>query len=261
MATIRRDASELSRFRDLTWLLAKRELTVRYKRSGLGILWTLLNPTIATIVYSVVFSSILKVPVEDFIIFFLSGYLVWNFFAQATSAASTCVLGCAALFRKHYVPKTVFVIAAIISAMINFCVSLPPLLVLMIVMGKAIHPVLLFLPILFIPAVLFSLGLSFLLAAGTVFFADVKELYQVILSPWFFLTPIVYPIDIIPTSFLPIVTSNPMYYIIECFRDPIYRGQLPEFHVMFWAITAALVSSIVGYLVFSKLSDRFIYYV
>jgi len=255
------DFRDLYKFRDLTWLLAKRELTSRYKRSAIGVFWTLLNPAIATLVYSMVFSSILKFPVEDFIVYFLSGYLVWNFFAQATSAASNCVLGCAPLFRKHYVPKAVFVMATTVSAVIHFGVSMPPLLVLLLVLGKGMHKAMIFLPFLFLPALSFSLGLSFLLAAGTVFFADIKEMYGAILPMWFFLTPIVYPLEILPSSFLPLVKLNPMFYIILCFQEPVYLGRVPDASTIGLAFAIALVTVVLGYSIFSRLSDRFIYYV
>jgi ABC-2 type transport system permease protein len=136
-----------------------------------------------------------------------------------------------------------------------------PLLAVVIILGKGLTAALFFLPITLIITILFTLGISFILAAITVFFYDIMDIYQLLLMPWMYLTPIVYPLEIIPPKFLPILKINPMYHIVDCFRAPIYLGQLPELASVFWAAVSAFVVFVAGISIFVKLSDEFIYYI
>jgi ABC-2 type transport system permease protein len=119
----------------------------------------------------------------------------------------------------------------------------------------------LFLPVPILLAVMFTLGVSFMLSAIAVFFNDIISMYQVVLMPWMYLTPIVYPIEIVPKKFVPFLKLNPMYYIVECFRSPIFAGTLPAPEVFGIGLALALSTLLLGYLVFIKLSDNFVFYV
>jgi ABC-2 type transport system permease protein len=108
---------------------------------------------------------------------------------------------------------------------------------------------------------MFTTGISLILSATAVFFNDIIDMYQIFLMPWMYLTPIIYPIDIVPKKFLPLVKLNPMYYIVECFRLPIYLGTLPDLQTAGWGLLVAVASLLIGYMVFAKFSDTFVYYV
>jgi ABC-type polysaccharide/polyol phosphate export permease len=136
-----------------------------------------------------------------------------------------------------------------------------PLLALVMIIGKGLTPALLFLPIPIMIMGVFILGISFILAAASVFFHDIMDIYQLLLMPWMYLTPIFYPLEIVPTKFLPILQLNPMYYIIDCFRTPIYLGHLPPFVHVVWAGLSALAIFLVGIFLFAKWADDFIYYI
>jgi len=258
---LKEDLTELIRYKDLLYNLVVRDLTVRYKRSVLGFFWSMLNPLLNTIVFTIVFSNIFRFGVKDFVIYFLSGYQLWNFFAQSTQVASYCLLRNGPLFKKIYIPKSIFVISTLLSNLVNLALALIPLFILLPIIGKGFHLSLLFLPVAILFAVMFTIGISFVLSATAVFFNDIIDMYQIFIMPWMYLTPIVYPIDIIPKEYIPLLKLNPMYYIVECFRLPIYMGELPNFQTVCVALLVSSASLVIGYLVFTKLSDTFVYYV
>jgi ABC-2 type transport system permease protein len=255
------DLTELIHYKDLLYNLVVRDLTVRYKRSVLGFFWSMLNPLLNTIVFTIVFSTIFRFGVKNFIIYFLAGFQLWNFFAQSTQLASSCLLRNGPLFKKIYIPKPIFVISTVLSNMVNLAFALIPLFILLPILGKGFHLSLLFLPVAILFAVMFTIGISFVLSATAIFFNDIIDMYQIFIMPWMYLTPIVYPIDIIPKKFIPFLKLNPMYYIVECFRWPIYMGELPNFQIVCLALLVSVASLVIGYLVFTKLSDTFVYYV
>ena len=255
------DLTELIRYKDLLYNLVVRDLTVRYKRSVLGFFWSMLNPLLNTIVFTIVFSTIFRFEVKNFVIYFLSGYQLWNFFAQSTQVSSYCLLKNGTLFKKIYIPKPIFVVSTVLSNMVNLGFALIPLFILLPILGKGFHLSLLFVPIAILFVVMFSIGISFVLSATAVFFNDILDMYQIVIMPWMYLTPIVYPIDIIPKKYLPLIKLNPMYYIVECFRLPIYLGELPNLQTVCLALFVSVATLVIGYVVFSKLSDTFVYYV
>ena len=126
MIAVLRSAREIVQYRTLLANLVARDLKVRYKRSVLGVLWTMLNPLLMMIVFSIVFANIFRFTFEHFVIYFLSAYVLWNFVAQTTSWSTACLIGYAPLIRKIYVPKAVFVLATVLSGLVNLLVSLDP---------------------------------------------------------------------------------------------------------------------------------------
>ena len=248
-------------YRGLLINLVHRELTVRYKRSVIGFMWTMLNPIIMTAVYTVVFSTIFRFPTKDFVVYFLSAYLVWNFFSQSTTTASKCIINAGSLIKKVYIPKVVLVFSVIVSALVNLGAALIPLLIVIPILGNGLHAAMLFLIVPFILVTMFTLGIALILASMTVFFLDIGEFYNVILMPWMFLTPIMYPMDIVPEKYHVIIKMNPMYYFIECFRHPIYNGTLPSLGIIAMSALLAVVTLIIGYRIFKRAEDDFVYYV
>ncbi len=258
---IKEEFLQLLKYKDLLINLVFRDLTVRYKRSVLGFCWTMVNPLINTIVFTIVFSTIFRFAVKDFIIYFLSAYQLWILFSQSTTLSSRCILTNGSLLKKVYLPKTIFVVSIMVSELVNFSFAMLPLLGLVVLIGKGLTLSLLFLPIPLIIMIFFTLGVSFILSSVTVFFHDIMDIYQLLLMPWMYLTPIFYPLEIIPEKYLFIVKINPMYYIIDSFRAPIYLGQLPDPLNVLWAAVSAMVVFIAGIIVFTRVSDDFIYYI
>ena len=246
---------------DLVSNLVKRNLTVRYKRSSIGFLWTMLNPIIMTAVYTVVFSTIFRFETQDFIIYFLSGFLVWNFFAQTTMDGSRCILEAGSLIKKVYVPKQVFVYSIVISNLVNLGFAIIPLMALVMFMGKGLTLSLVYLVPVTIMATLFTLGVSLIVSTVSAFFHDIGEMFRILLTPWMFLTPIMYPMDIIPQKYVFLFKLNPMYYLVECFRTPLYKGIAPDINTVAMCAILAIVSFTIGHIVFKRSEDSLIYYV
>jgi len=221
----------------------------------------MVNPLINTIVFTIVFSTIFRFEVKDFIIYFLSAYQLWILFSQSTTLSSRCILANGSLLKKVYLPKTIFVISIMLSELVNFSFAMLPLLTLVAIIGKGLNLALLFLPIPLLIMIIFTLGVSFILASVTVFFHDIIDIYQLLLMPWMYLTPIFYPLTIVPEKYVYILKLNPMYYIIDCFRAPLYLGQLPDPLNVCWAGLSALVVLIALIVLFTRLSDDFIYYI
>ncbi len=254
-------AREIVQYRSLLRDLVARDLKVRYKRSVLGVAWTMLNPLLTMVVFTMVFSHVLRVPVQNFTVYFLSGFLLWNFVAQTTSWSTSCLLSYASLIKKIYVPKAVFVLATVLAGLVNLLLSLVPLALIMLVVGHPFHLAIAFIPVPMLLGMLFALGLSLLLAPLSVMFADIVPIYQVLLTLWLYLTPVMYPAEMVPAAYRGIVDANPMSYLVESFRAPIYGGVLPDAGVLAAATAFALGAMVLGWLVFEHYTDRIAYYV
>ena len=252
---------ELVGYRSLLRDLVARDLKVRYKRSALGILWTMLNPLLMMVIFTIVFGQVLRVTVEHFAVYFLSAFVLWNFFAQATSWSTGCLVGYAPLIKKIYVPKTIFVLATVLAGTVNLVVSLVPLALIMLVVGHPFHLTIAFLPVPILLATMFSLGLSLALAPLCVMFADIVQIYQVVLTAWMYLTPIIYPLSALPPEYRRLILANPMTHLVEAFRTPIYQGAIPSAHVMITATVAAVGTLVIGWAIFEHYSDTVAYYV
>ncbi len=252
---------EVWQYRTLLAALVSRDLKVRYKRSVLGVLWTMLNPLLMMLVFSIVFANVFRFTVERFTIYFLSAYVLWNFVAQTTSWSTACLLGYAPLIRKVYVPKPIFILATVLSGLVNLVISLVPLALIMLVVRHPFHASLLFLPLPILIATTFAFGISLLLAGICIEFNDVVQIYQAALLAWMYATPVVYPIDVVPERFRWLILANPMTYLVESFRAPIYGGVLPDLATLGRAAAAAGVALALGWWVFERRSDRIAYLV
>src|SRR6266516_4224221 len=252
---------EVVRYRSLLRNLVARDLKVRYKRSALGILWTMLNPLLLMIIFTIVFAQIFRVTVDHFTVYFLSAFVLWNFFAQATSWSTACLLSYGPLIKKIYLPKSIFVIATVLAGTVNLLISLVPLALIMLCVGHPFSPALAFLPVPIFLATLFSLGLSLALAPLCVMFADIVQIYAVVLTAWMYLTPIIYPLNALPDHYRRLILANPMTHLVEAFRTPIYQGAIPSLHVMISASVAAVGTLVIGWVIFEHYSDRVAYYV
>lgn len=253
------DAVELFRYRDLLWSLVQRDLTVRYKRSVLGFLWTMLNPLLTMLVLTIVFSTFFRFEFQHFAVYLLSGLLLWNFFAQSTTQAIHNLLWAGSLVNKIYLPKPIFVVSALLVGLVNLVFALIPLALIMLISQHRFSPALLFLPISMALVFLFALGVGLFVTTLAIFFVDVVDIYQVGLMILFYLSPIIYPLSILPERYLPFVALNPMYYFLQLFRQPIYDGTLPEVGLVWRAALIALVALIGGWWFFTKKADEFAY--
>ena len=252
------EIKEAFRYRNFILQLARRDILTRYKRSFLGIAWTMLNPLGMTLVLTLAFSQLNKIP--GYPAYILTGYLGWIFFAQTTTAAMINLVWGGGLLNKVYVPKTSFAIAAIITGVVNASLTLVSLIVVMLVTGVAIHWTILLFPVALFLLASFSLGLGLLLSTFAVYFPDVAEMYQILLQAWFFLTPVVLTEKQYPAAYSYwIFHLNPLFYLLRILRVTIYEGRLPSVAELATALVVALVFLIAGFFVFSRKSSEFGY--
>jgi len=246
-------------YRDLIYQLVRRDIVTRYKRSALGIAWTMLQPLGMMVIMTIVFSNLFRT-VEGYPSYVLSGLIAWTFFSQTTTAAIHQVVWGGILFRRIYLPHTAFAVSAISTGLVNLVISLVPLVVILLVTGRPLHWSMLFLPVAMILLAAFALGVGLILSTLAIYFPDVAEMYQIILVAWMYMTPIIYPEEIFPETYRFWITNlNPMYHLVEIFRTPIYDGSLPAWNQLAIAGISAISVLLVGWLFFSKKADDFAY--
>jgi ABC-type polysaccharide/polyol phosphate export permease len=247
--------------RELIWALALKELHVRYKRSVLGFVWALLNPALLMIILTLVFGSIMRFRIDHYAIFLLSMLLPWTFFSQSLAYGVESVVSNASLMKKVRIPKLVFPVAAVLANIINFVLSLIPLALLVVVLRFPLHWTWIYLPVPMLGLFLFTLGAAFLLAAVNVFFRDVSHIVQIILSAWFYFSPIIYSLDFIPKKYLFLFRLNPLLYVLNGFRLSIYYGLLPSPQSVGMSLACGIAALVIGFTIFRRLQDSFVFYV
>lgn len=253
------EAVESWRYRDLILQFVLRDIRSRYKRSVLGVAWTMLNPLLMMAVLSLVFSNIFRVSAQNYPVYVLSGTIVWNFFAQSTIASMLQLVWGGALMNRIYLPRTVFAVSAVGVGLVNLSFAIVPLVAIMILTGAPITVSALQLPAAFAIAALLSLGVGLLISTAAVSFHDISEMYQIALSAWYFLTPVAYPESILPAGVARWLPFNPAYYAVKVFRDPLYHGQFSSARDLLTATAISIGIFLAGWFVFTSRSDRIAY--
>jgi ABC-2 type transport system permease protein len=251
---------EILKYRYLVVQLVRRDILTRYKRSVLGVAWTMLNPLGTMLVLTFVFSHAFGAKVVGYPAFVLSGLAAWNFFSQTTNAATLHLVWGGSLLKRIYIPRTAFAVSATGTGLVNLVLSLFPLLLIMLAIGVPIRPAFLLTPIPVLFLVFFSLGVGLLISAIAVYFADIAEMYQIALTAWMYLTPVIYPLDIIPENYrIWIVRLNPMYHLISLFRATVFEGRVPSLSEFLVAGGISLATLAAGWWFFTKRADEFAY--
>ena len=250
---------QLLRYRSLVAELVARDIKTRYKRSVLGVAWTLLNPLATMLVMAFVFQTLFQRTVEHYSVYLLSALLVWQFFSTTTTHAMNQLVWGGALLHRIYLPKSVFAVSAAGTGLVNLLISLIPLGVVMALTGAPLRPAVLLLPLAVLLLAIFSLGLGLLLSTLAVYFVDVLNMYVIVLTMWMYLTPILYPAEILPASFQWVLKVNPMYYLVEIFRSPVHAGVGAPLAAWVAAALVAAGSLIVGWWAFTKQADEYAY--
>jgi homopolymeric O-antigen transport system permease protein len=254
------EATNLWRFRGLVHELVIRDIKVRYKRSVLGMLWTMLAPLLNMVALTLVFSQILKTAIENYPVYFMAGSIFWTFFSQTTQTAASQSQASNDLARRTFVPRSVFIASAVGGGIVNLLLSLVPLLLILVVTDFPLHATWWFLPISILIATLFTAGVSLLLFTMTSRFSDVREMYGVIVQTWFFLTPIVYHPSIVPFRYRLALWLNPMYYLVQVFRRPIYDGILPSVALVGGSFALSVAVLVTGWVYFCHRTDDMAYW-
>ena len=242
--------------------LVMRDLKIKYRRSFLGYLWSVLNPLMIMLVMTVVFSTMFRRNIENFPVYLLSGQVMFNFMTNSTNQGMRSILGSAALLKKTYVPKYIFTLAKVTSCLVDFLLSLGALALVMLFTGVRPTPYLLLAPLVLMQLYVFCVGVGLFLAQATVFFRDIQYIYSVITMAWMYLTPIFYPVDMLPERLQGLIKlCNPMYCYISQFRGVVLYGWMPAWHLWAYGSLAALLSLTIGIVSFLRSQDRFILFI
>lgn len=256
MTPVVRSLRDVARYRELVLLLVERDLKARYKRSALGMFWSLLNPLLQMAVLSVVFSVIMRVDLPAFPLFLLAGLLPWTLISVSITSASVSLLNNQGLIRKVAVPQMVYPLAIVGSKLVDTLLSLVPLAVIAAAFGRPPGLSWIFLPAALALVTMFTVGLAVLFSSLTVFYRDMRHLTEILMQVWFYLTPIFYPAEYLmdlPYPWLKYaLLANPAAPLVEVFHASLYRGTFPSEATLAGATAAALGSLALGLFVFLR---------
>ena len=270
MTAIKNIMANFKKYKFLMGQLILRDFKIKYKRSVLGVVWSLLYPILMMSVMALVFSNMFRFQVEgtSYLVYLLTGIIMFQYFSEASNLAMTSVVFNFPLINKIYIPKYIFPLAKCLFVGINFVLSLIPwfLIIILTQFGLGNYPAsinlyYLILPLIFLCLLLFTVGMGFFLSCVSVFLRDVFYIYGIVLTIWQYFTPIFYSIEIIPAKLQFLFEFNPLYQYLTATRSIVLYGQCPSALNLILCVAYALIAMLVGCIVFKKNQDKFIYYI
>lgn len=249
------------RYQYLLLNLVQRDLKVKYRRSALGFLWSILNPILMMLVMAAVFSYMFRFQIEYFAVYLLSAQVTFNFFSGGTTAAMSSVVGYSGLIKKVYIPKYIFPFEKVLFELVNTLFAVVALFVVILVTGVPLTPWLLLFPVPLILLFFFNLGAGLFLSALVVFYRDIQHLYGVVVVAINYLTPIFYPADMLPPWMQQAIKINPLYWYVAMFRQVVLYGQAPTANMWICCSVSSVAALIIGLLVFRTKQDKFILFI
>lgn len=249
---------EIYHYRTMIASLIKRDLRGRYKGSVLGFAWTFLNPLLQLLVYTMVFSTIMRSGIEDYYLFLFVALIPWIFFSASLTGGSSCVWAQKEMVKKIYFPREVLPIAHVTCQLVNMLLSFIIVFLALLVSGKGIDISILWylIPIILVEYLL-AIGIAFISSSLTVYFRDLEHILGIVSMAWQFLSPVMYSIDMVPASVMPIFMLNPMTPIITAYRDILYYQKAPQLGTLTHAFVLGIVILIIGWFLFGKLERHF----
>ncbi len=251
---------ETRRYKYLISQLVLRDFNHKYRQSVLGVLWSFLNPLLTMTVQYLVFSYLFHNAIENFPVYLMTGIVFFNFFNEASTLAMQSVTGNAGLIKKVYMPRYIYPLSKVLFALLNVTITLIPLFVMILITGVPVTRAALLLPLPLLGIACFALGLGMILATMNVFFRDTAFLWNIVVLLWTYMTPLFYPESIIPASWLRFYHLNPMYQFIYFIRCILLQGVTPQPRTYLICLLYAAVPLLLGFLVFRKKQNDFIYY-
>lgn len=261
--------SNFKRYSFLMKQLISRDFKVKYKRSVLGVVWSLLYPVLMMAVMAIVFSQMFKFKTEgtNYIVYLMTGLILFNYFSEASQAAMTSVISNFSLINKVYIPKYIFPIAKCLFVGINFLLTLIPWLIIIFLtrfgLGDYYVPFniwYILLPYIFLCFLFFTMGIGLLLATFSVFLRDVVYIYGIVITLWNYLTPVFWSLEILPVNLIKAFQINPLYQFLTCTRSIVLYNSRPSLTMLLIITLWGGITFIIGSLVFKKKQDKFIYY-
>lgn len=254
---------QLIRYRSLIQSLVSRELKARYRGSILGFFWSFVNPLLLLLVYSFVFSVVLRgqrpVDIEPYALFLFCGLLPWTWFSSSLLESSNSLIVNGNLIKKVLFPAEVLPIVAVVSNMVHFFFALPILTGFLLFYASPLEPdELAWFPVLLLVQLVLSLGLGLMLSALTVHFRDIKDLLGNLLTLWFFATPIIYPMGAVPEAGKGLMNLNPFAHLAISYQEILfYPGPFGHWKWLLVVGVGSLGVFLVGYALFDRLRDSF----
>lgn len=249
---------ELYAYREMIFSLVLKDLRTRYKGSVLGFLWTFVNPLLQLIVYSVVFSVIMRVQMDKYYIYMFVGLLPWIFFCNCVQGGANSVMAGQDLIKKIYFPRLVLPIATVSAAFMNMLFSMVVMFAALFVSGKGITMQIIYLPLLLLLLYFLGLGLAFVFSACNVYLRDLEHILGIITMSLFYVTPVIYPVSMVPERFLKILYLNPMTPMVMAFQDILYYQRAPHLDTLIIVVAYALIALVAGYFIFQRLQRNFV---
>lgn len=256
-----RGITHLSQFKPLLYELVIRDIKIKYRRSVLGYIWSLLNPLMMMAIMTIVFSHVFRANVQNYPLYLICGQILFAFFSESSNLSMYSILNNATLIKKIYIPKFIFPISRVVSSFVNLGFSLTAVLIVMVITRAPVYwtIILVFLPIILL--FIFCTGIGLALSSLTVYFKDIKHLWGVIVTAWMYCTPIFYSVDMLPERVQMLLSFNPMYYYIMTFRELLMLGTVPHLRMWIGCTVSATLSLGLGLIVFDRLQRDFILHI
>lgn len=236
-----------------------RDLRKKYKRTSLGYVWSMLNPILMLVVLTLVFSHLLP-KVENYSIYLFSALLGWQYFSGTVNDSIDCLRLNIKIIQQVPIPKYIFIVSIALSNLVNFLLSVVALAVVAMVVGRPLPWTCLLLPLAFLPIFLMTVAFALLFSLGNVFFEDVKHLSRVVMQAWYYMTPVLYGVEMMPASILRWLELNPLFYPIQFLRDIIYRGTVPDPWIYLLMLAVGLVLLGLALVFYRKTDDKLMYF-
>ena len=252
---------EIIKYKGFLYELILRDFKKKYYKSVLGVLWTLLYPLLFMVIKTIIFSTLFSRDIQNFPVYMLSGWLVFNFFSDATNQGMYAIVSNGELIKKIYLPPYIFCMSTTTLALINSLISMLSLFIIMAATGTPFKLTLLLIPFLLIMVYFFALGISLVLSVMGAYFRDLFYLFGIALMAWFFLTPIFYPIEIVPETYRFFWDYNPLLHYVNIMRDLVLGGILPDSVTIIYALFYSVLAMILGIIMYSKLEKNLILHI
>ena len=251
--------TELYFNRNILYRLVAQQLILRYRRTALGFLWTLINPLMMMTVLALVFSQLFKVDLKTFAIALFAGMIPWNFFSSVVSQSTTAYINNEGLIKKIYIPKMIFPLSIACGLLIDATLSFVVLFIIILALGGSISWALLFIPVSFLLLFVFSFGVALIASIATVYFRDLQHIVLIFLQGLFFLTPVLYKPDSLSGKVAWLIDINPVTPFIALFNMPLTESSVPTGVLLLKAVLITLFAISLGLFLYVRLQKKIIF--
>jgi ABC-2 type transport system permease protein/lipopolysaccharide transport system permease protein len=251
--------NELWKYRPVLWQLIRQHLILRYRRTVLGYLWTLINPLMMMTVTAVVFANLFKMDLKTYAVFLFAGMIPWNFFSAMVIQSGSAFINNEGLIKKIYLPKIIFPLSIAIGILIDSVLSFFALFLIIFIIGGHLSWAVFFIPLAYLLLFIFSIGVALISSIATLFFRDLQYVIPLAMQAWFFLTPVMYKNEALAGKVAWLVGMNPVSSFIELFRAPLYSGHLPATSVITHTLLLALGSIVIGFWFFLAQEKKIVF--